>query len=469
MKTLLNKRFLMCALFLPLTLFAEISSSTDLNEMLIKPSVIDIPQDTLDQQQHETDVEQLKESSNQLGFLSNLQANFGSMNMPAAPQSVDGSPANTWVPKFVWIGDVKQSDDLKCFAAFLIGSLADKDATTAQASPGVFMTPTTTPTTAPVATQSTQNVAANLPLQQMSARSTTRPAPPPPMPDNSCMYSEGQVGLGFLYFAGVKGNLIAEPNRIYKDVTGTNRASGIAFPQTVRGKIQYNRTPVYTVDFGWKLGKWVDFGCTMQAQQGIFIRTKPFQFSYLRNNANPEETTNLITKNFESSLDFYSIGGKLMFQWAKMAKWGNWSMNLFFGGSAGGAWQSWTNVKAIQTYFNNVGDVADNITSSNISFRNQYYANLSYTGDAGFIFKPTSPTAKMAIRFGCKFISWGSARGLGDQKDQNDIFRSDNAAVVNDPASTNFSTARVKSSYFKPFRVKTIYSWAPYIGFRFDF
>ena len=180
MKTLLNCRVLLCALFLPLTLFAETSSFEEaeqhsfIDEMLIKPSVIDIASETrADEQQLESNVEQLKDSNSQLGFMSNLQANFGSMSMPATPQSTDGSSANTWVPKFVWMGDVKQSDDLKCFAAFLIGSLADKDNATAQTSPGVFMTPTTTPTA-----QSSQTIAANIPMQQMDARST-QAAPPP--------------------------------------------------------------------------------------------------------------------------------------------------------------------------------------------------------------------------------------------------------------------------------------------------
>ena len=464
MKTLLNRHFLLFALLVPLALGAEMDSADDVSnhsfvdEMLIKPSVI--PMDDIEEPELlQSDAAQLKESQKQPDFLENLQANFGSINMPVTPQATEGGSPNTWIPKFVWLGDVKKSDDLKCFAAFLIGSLADKDTSTSQMSPGVFMTPTTTPSLSP---QSKETIAAAIPEKQMDARSY-RSAPPPPAPENSSMFSEFDAGLAFLYFAGYRGDLIAVPNDSYQAPTGISSTSGAVQSQPVRGPIEYNRTPIYTMDFGWRIARWIDFGATFQAQQGIHIRTQPFQFAYLSSS-----TPTLVTNHFESDLALYSMGGKLMFHWADMVNFANWSMELYFGGSGGAGWQSWTRVQAIQTYFNHENQTFNSMTNANISFRNQYYANFNYTGDAGFLFKPTSATSKMTFKMGCKFIGWGSARGIGDQKDQSDIFNNGSTATDGSSATTDFP-GRVRPGYFKPIRIRTIYSWAPYIGFKLEF
>ncbi len=466
MRTLISYRFLVFVFFLPFALCAsgenleEEPDHSIADEMLIKPSVIDIGADlqAADSKFLESNVKEPEAEGSQLDFLGNLQANLGSISMPMATQQADGSPANTWVPKFVWIGDVKQSDDLKCFAAFLIGSLADKNNTTAQASPGVFMTPVTTP--AASAPQVTQTVSSTVPRRTMTARSS-RSAPPPPMPARSKFFTEFDAGLSFLYFAGVKGNLITIPENIFLPPTGQSGGVGFTQSQPIRGRIETNRTPLYTLDFGWHLMNSVDFGCTIQAQQGIAIRTKPFQFAYIA-----AGVPTLVINNFEANLDLYSIGGKLMFHWNEMLRYSGWTMDLFFGGSVAGAWQSWTKVQAVQSFFNNAVGVLDSMQNSNVSFRNQYYTNFSYTGDAGFLFKPSNIFSKTAFRMGCKFVGWGSTRGLGDQKDQGDIFN--DGSTANDPTLTSFN-GRIRPGYFKPIRIKTIYAWVPYIGIVFDF
>lgn len=485
-----NYRSLIITALLPLALYAGSDNEGNLvkhyaiaDEMLIKPSIINLEEQNLLSSVELENFAAQNDSQNKTDFFSNLQANFGSIAAPQSNLSSNPAPFNTWVPKFVWIGDVTDNDNLKCFAAFLIGSLADKNNSQQQVSPGQFMIPVTTTanpnqsgsyTVTPI--QTTQNLSSNaqqttMPANQMISRKS-EDTTPPPMPASSRFYSEIQAGLAFLYFSDVKGNLVPQPNNMFAAVSGFNNSTGSAtegfaargnpnsFP--IRGSIEYNRTPIYTFDIGYRLMNWLSFAATFQTQQGVFIRTKPIEVSHNISGQNTTDQRNLVRVNFQSNLDLYSVGGKFLFNWPNMFKFKTWTLSLFIAGSVAGAWQSWTDVQASQMYFAGNDEVADTMTSSNISFRSKYFANFSYTGDAGFVFKPSNIFAKSSLRLGCKFIGWGSARGLGALKDQNDLFRDNSSSVA-------FGTSRILFRYFKPFSIGTIYSWAPYIGFKWEF
>lgn len=452
-KTLLSSFFI-----IPIALFAEADLASPIeedmyassHEMLIKPSYLDFEESQIEgniSQSEEDDMEDLHVNHD---FFANLQAD--SQNLPSLPPinlNNESNPAQTWVPKFVWLGDIKQSDELKCFAAFLIGSLSNSDQNGEQSiSPGIFMTPQANVTglsksTSTVASKelppvSLEDVNSKMPLKTRGLLSKATPVPPPQEPIDSHFFTEIDAGVGFLLFGGLSGEFTPQPNSMFSQLINLNGTTR-SFP--MRRRLENNATPIYTADFGFRFSKWMTFAATFQSQQGIHIRTKPTEYTAANNSL-------LVISNIESDLALYSVGGKILFEWPKMLRFESWNLSLFLGGSCSGGWQSWTRVSGYQ----GVVDAGFPFVSSTISFRDKSFANFVYTGDAGLIFKPSNMFAKSSFKLGCKFIGWGSARGLGKFRDQNDI-----------------SPSGIRFSYFKPFRIKTVYSWAPYFGFNWNF
>lgn len=444
MKTLLkNKLFVINVSLAFLFAYASILSAQNLSlsgDKLIKPSTIEMENETFAQEGSHAMPSSLQEQSSfkqDPDFMKNLQANMGSINLPVG-SSTNVNGANTWVPKFIWLGDIQKDDELKCFAAFLIGSLADQSNPSKTASPGVFMTPVTTSSN--VTTSSIQAPIAEVEKQTLVSRSSSS-TPPPPTPIQSRMFTEIEVGLGFLYFSNVKGILNLRPYTIQEG------------PLEIKRSLEYNRSPLFTFDFGWRLADWLSLAVTMQSQQNVHIRTKPTEAAI---------DDGFLWSNFQSYVDFNSIGGKLLFTWPNMIRFNGWGMSLFIGGSCAGGWQSWTDVQSGVTFFANNDDDKTAPFGLTLSFRDKYFGNFTYTGDTGLLFKPTNIFAKMSIRLGCKVISWGATRGLGASKDQRDITR------VPSPDDV-LGNPTVYPHYFKPIRIGTIYSWAPYVGINWDF
>lgn len=473
--------YLSILFLVPLSLWANTEKTTQdksdsqaclVDEMLIKPSYLEFEEPQFDTSFSSTEAEKPANASIDSPFFSTLQANAG-ISTPISPLATTSDSANTWIPKFVWIGDIQDNDELKCFAAFLIGSLANKEGGQQITSPGVFMTPQILPNQTAHANPSSKNyisepdqLQATLPnsSQLVSRRSSS--IPPTEMPVRSRIYTELQAGLGFLYFAGVRGNLIPQPTQFFPQYVGEGSSNTPRTNYPIRGHIQYNRTLLLTADIGYRLFNFINFAVTFQAQQGVHLRTKPLQTTY-DNTGGIVDPANILTlSHFEADLDLYSIGGKLLFNWHNLLKFNSWSMSLFFGGSAAAGWQSWTKVQAVQFLYTQTTDpraAIGNPASGNISFRSKYFANFSYTGDAGLIFTPTNIFAKTSLRLGCKFIGWGSSRRLGSWRDQNDIVRTASSST-SIPAGSP-----IRFFYFKPLIIKTIYSWAPYIGFKWEF
>lgn len=448
MKTLLKNRLFVINVSLAfLFAYASILSAQSLSlsgDKLIKPSTIEMENETFAQEGSHGMPSSLQQQSSlkqHPDFIKNLQANIGSINLPMA-SSTNVNGANTWVPKFVWLGDIQKDDELKCFAAFLIGSLADQTNSSSTISPGVFMTPVTTSSNA--TTSSIQVPVAEVEKQTLVSRSSSN-TPPPPTPIQSRMFTELEVGLGFLYFSNLKGTLNLRPYTFQGQ------------PLEIKRSLEYNRSPLFTFDFGWRLADWLSLAVTMQSQQNVHIRTKPTEML-----VDTDTGTDLIWTNFQSYVDFNSIGGKLLFTWPNMIKFNGWGMSLFIGGSCAGGWQSWTEVQSNINYLTDNTDDTIFPYSENLSFRDKYFGNFTYTGDAGLLFKPTNIFAKMGIRLGCKILSWGATRGLGAYKDQKDITR----LAPNEELT---GVATIYPHYFKPIRIGTIYSWAPYVGINWDF
>ncbi len=365
-----------------------------------------------------------------LQAMESLQANFPfGGSSPSEIITPSSLPDNTWIPRFVWIGDVKNSDNLKCFAAFLIGSLTDKEGQkqlSASADPGVFITPDISSS---VSNREEAPLAMSSPILAKSGHE----APLSSKKSPKCRESEQpvwsntfmglQAGVGFLYFDGVKGNLLLKP---FSDFSTEPSSTDLR----IHRKLQYNRTPLMEMFFGFHLRKWLDFVVNFQTQQGIHIATPPRNFT----NANAYSSS-----HFESDLALNSVTGGLRFNWNNFCRSKSWTCDLFVAGAAGGGWQTWTSV----TDFINRVQARNPAT---VLFRSKNFFNFVYNADAGITFLSKNPFSKTSLTFGCKFLAWGQTRGLGEIKDQGSLI-----------------------GLFQPVTIQGIYSCAPYMGFGWNF
>ena len=342
---------------------------------------------------------------------------------------------NTWIPRFVWVGDVETNEQLKCFAAFLVGSMGNADKAGESQPPGYFATPNYSAQMGAANPMLSFNTAKDgIPTQAISkaaANNTTQPVPP--IPNKKGSFVEFQAGVAFLYFDKPEANFAAEPSVSFP-FFNPDAAEGNF---ELKRKIQYNKTPIYELNFGWDIGSMMDFSIGFQTQPNIFIRTEPMKsFSSATGEDIP---TQMI---FESDLALNSIIGKLGFKLPNIVKAKKFGTSLYLIGNCGAGWQSWTDVKG---YYSMTGP--NSLDPANQTFildiKSEYYANFVYGGEAGLLFTPTNVWSNISMRLGCKFIGWGSTRELGKTNDQDNL---------------NFG-------FFIPLKINTIYSWAPYISF----
>ncbi len=379
-----------------------------------------------------------------------LELKLADLNQIAPPILELSETSKNWIPKFAWVGDINSADELKCVAAFLIGSLSN-DPKKAP-SPGVFVTPQN------LARETSEPVITKDATQNTSTINTVN--------FNSKAFAEISAGVGFVYFSGVRGVPSPRPTFLYPQNAGVNSTASDQ-PGNFRGHLEHNNPALFTFDLGYRLTQWVHLAATFQTQQNIYIRSKPLQITSTIDPGGTE-TFNLATDIFEANLDNYSLGGKLTLNWPGVVRRKNWTTDFYFGGQLSAGWQSWTRVNAIQTYTvasTNLPGLLE-VRNADISFKPTTFANVCYGADAGLCFKPSHASSKLSWKLGCKLIVWGATRGLADVKDQNDLTRlgtSDNAS----PATTG--NEPIRSSYFKPLRIQAVYSWAPYLSFKWQF
>lgn len=341
--------------------------------------------------------------------------------------------SGTWVPRFVWMGEVKDNTNLKAFATFLIGSL-DQEGTAEQTNfnPGVFMTPN-----GPQATAAHYN-SQGLPQDQMTSQKTRRnrqrrggrPPGRPKLP-KARISLDLAGGASFLFFTGYKGDLTPLPQSLFPITS-----PGARYP--VKGSPLHNVTPFFEMDATFNVFKWLGFGPYLQSTQGISIRTKPFQTV-------PFNGSTILTGNFSSDLDLSAIGGRVMFNISNLVKFKTWCFGIVAGGGAGVGFQTWKNTQGYMTS----EPVNPNLdqTTINMTWGTRYVLNLSYTGDAALTFKSRNPYSSMTmLKLGCKFVGWGRSKELGKARNPGYFL-----------------------SYFKPVSFKGIFSVVPYMGFDWSF
>lgn len=344
---------------------------------------------------------------------------------------------NSWVPRFVWLGEVENQENLKCLAAFLIGSLPNEEGVKkADFNPGVFITPNSSQTASANMNNgfmSKENMTAQKsrhPHQNQKAPARTNPRPKAPKP-RVTMDLAG--GANFLFFTGYKGNLAPRPIGLFS-------LSGPGADYQVKGRPNYNVAPFLEMAAAFNVYNWLSFGPYLQSVQGIAFSTDTFLHRSIAVNT-------MVSGNFSSDLDLNAVGGRVMFNISNLVKFKTWCFGIIAGGGAGGGFQTWKNAQGYMI-FKPAGTVAAaELLTENFKWRTRYAVNFSYTADAAFTFKSRNPYASMSLlKLGCKFIGWGRSKELGK--------------------ATN---PGYPISYFKPVTLEGIYSIAPYLGFEWSF
>lgn len=242
-------------------------------------------------------------------------------------------------------------------------------------------------------------------------------------------FYQQNVGIGFLYFAGIQGNLQPVNNGIFPKQS-----------RKLQGKLMYNRTPLVEFVVGTDLWRWWKIGLAYQHQGGIVVQTIP-------QNLVTVPATVVAPADLTSLVRLDAIQFKTYFMFPQVLVWFNVYNEPYLGLAVGPGWQSW---------------VANNDQSSFFTYlRPKFSANCTFTIDLGWKFRKAMPTYVMSFVTGCKFNYWGQARYIGKPSQQ--------WASSAIPVGGGFAVNGQRSAFSNPVRIRSVYQFAPYLGVQFNF
>ncbi len=238
-------------------------------------------------------------------------------------------------------------------------------------------------------------------------------------------YLSINVGPGFLFFKGPKGNLSPTPIAFFSDYQGVDF-------KNVR-QFNNNTTPLFEVMASFRVHPLLQCGISFYTQSGIHAES-----------ATSSSTNSLDAPawaQFRSDLQLQALTFKLNLQPPKSLVIGSLALNSYLGLGLGPCWQSWTNNQVYESVL--INQVA---TSSLMVLNNKINSNLLWTADLGFSFQPATQKATCKVCIGCRYVDWGSMPSIGLMKQQS-----------------------IKVAPFKPVQAQKVFSWTPYIGVQFCF
>lgn len=244
------------------------------------------------------------------------------------------------------------------------------------------------------------------------------------------LVTQFNIGPNFLYFSGIKGNIAAKPAPIFD---GSGRFAPF------HKRFGYNRAPLYEYMIGYQFKYWFTAALSLQSQVNMVM-----QSPWIPGSFNTTQTR-LPLLNFRSNLNLTSLMAKGYLYLPYSIRAGNFSFNYFTGFGFGPSWQSWTNTKV---FAREIVAANNSANPQNLLYlRHKTVANLSFMVDLGFNIKNNSPASFFMITMGCRYNYWGQIRNLGDIQSQGAF----NKGLV------------------QPIHIRALYSFAPYIGFQWQF
>ena len=238
------------------------------------------------------------------------------------------------------------------------------------------------------------------------------------------VFSEVNIGIGFLYFSGVEGNLGNKPQFLFSMIGST--------PD--KRDLSYSKTPLFEYIVGYRFNHWFKGALSYQNQSNIYLQTRTLLST---NGTDPSARL-----QFGSDVQLNSLMSKYYFElpWPMVIK--KMAFSLYAAGGVGVSWQTWSNMtdRIFQTQ-------GGDYTGTDIPYRQKTIPNVAAMMDAGLKINTALCGSNFSMTAGCKYNYWGQTRNLGKFEQQG-----------------NF-----KRGLIKPFRIKTLYSFAPYLGMHWNF
>ncbi len=244
-------------------------------------------------------------------------------------------------------------------------------------------------------------------------------------PTNSVIFRT-DIGVGFLYFSGTRGNFAGIPANLFVETSGN---------APFEGSLMYNRTPLYESMIGYRFKTYFRGFLSYLHQGDITVQTR--FANAVPGSGIPNIVANALTANLE--LDALLIKCYIDAPWSFF--WKSVMANLYLGTGIGIGWQTWG---SIQT---NLIAVYEAYSSLPLVLRQKISTNAVWVADIGFRMQGSSEESFFSLLAGCKFNVWGQARNIGKQSQQGGC----------------------RTGLFKPFTIKTVYQWAPYLGVQWEF
>ena len=116
------------------------------------------------------------------------------------------------------------------------------------------------------------------------------------------LFFQTNIGVGFLYFSGIRGNLMGKP---VINFDPTNYWRDVPF----KGRLSYNRTPLFEYLIGYRINNSIKFALSYQHQAGITIQSKA-----LSTYPNGASTNKSEMAQFISNLSLDALLAKVYFE-----------------------------------------------------------------------------------------------------------------------------------------------------------
>ena len=239
------------------------------------------------------------------------------------------------------------------------------------------------------------------------------------------------VGCGFLYFSSITANI--QPTFLgATGELGTNNPLG-----QLKGKLGYNRTPVIEGVLGTKIWSWFSVALSYLHQGNINIQTK----AQFYGNVVPSilATGNNVLYTLKAKLNLDAILAKVYFSTPTSMIWKKIAYTPYFGAALGPGWQAWSDINL------EINDVI----GANQAYKQKISSNAVWFVDLGTKLRSVIPNINFSVNLGAKLIGWGQARQIGLITQQGGATRNDGLV--------------------RPFKVKFVYSIAPYMGVQWNY
>lgn len=239
-------------------------------------------------------------------------------------------------------------------------------------------------------------------------------------------FNSVSLGIGFLRFSGQKGGAAVN---LQTTVLKTN------VPHW-QGGTGYNRTPLVDATVGWNPLSWMGIAMAYVGQHNVIFQR--FFWDTTTDNG-------MSIGVFRANVDLNALAAKAYFYLPYSMIWKTvaYSPYLVFG--VGPAWQTWS------PFYNNL----DSTTALNF-WRQKVSANCFFMTDIGFQMRSLIPDINFSVVTGVKFNIWGQARNMGQYNQQ--AYRTSSSTPANNP-----------DHMLQPWSIKTVYQFAPYIGFMWTY